>query len=119
MTKTSVKAPGLIAWLGALLLVASLIGCAAHNTEDTRALKSGSNESADQHMEDSRTAESVREALAAGAEYRYDGVSVTANHSVIRLTGFVATSGQRDNAEKIAAKVGGVKGVENHLSVKD
>ena len=49
------------------------------------------NQRTDQSMEDSRTAERVREARAAGDEYKYDGVKVVAGDGVVQLSGFVNT----------------------------
>jgi osmotically-inducible protein OsmY len=71
-------------------------------------------------MEDSRTAERVREALAAGADYKYDGVKVvTACNGIVQLSGFVNTSAQRSRAGEVTRKVEGVKSVKNNLMVKD
>jgi signal transduction histidine kinase len=59
-------------------------------------------------MEDGRTAERVREALAAGSEYKFDGIRVAAGNGVIQLSGFVNTSAQRNRAGEVALKVVGV-----------
>ena len=77
------------------------------------------NQITDPRIEDSRTAERVREALAAGADYKYDGVKVVAANGVVQLSGFVNTSAQRNSAGEVASKVVGVKSVENNLTVKD
>jgi osmotically-inducible protein OsmY len=99
----------LITCLSALPLVIGLTGCAGDRY----------NQSTDPRIEDSRTAERVREALAAGADYKYDGVQVTAFKGVVRLSGFVNTSAQRNGAGEVAGKVVGVKSVENNLTVKE
>jgi osmotically-inducible protein OsmY len=109
MTQTSVKVLALITCLSALPLMVGLTGCAGDRY----------NQSTDLRMEDSRTAERVREALAAGADYRYDGVKVIACDGAVRLIGFVNMSAQRNSAEAVATKVVGVKAVENNLTVKD
>jgi len=109
MTQTSVKVLALITCLSALLLMVGLTGCAGDRY----------NQSPDQRVEDSRTAERVREALAAGVDYRYDGVKVIASNGVVQLSGFVNTSAQRNRAGGVASKVAGVKSVENNLTVKD
>jgi hyperosmotically inducible periplasmic protein len=104
-----------------------LTGCAGdrHNQstgyriDDNRTVERGYNQSTDQRIEDSRTAERVREALAAGADYKYDGVKVTACKGVVQLSGLVNTSAQRDSAEQVTTKVVGVKRVENNLTVKE
>ena len=77
------------------------------------------NQSTDPHIEDSRTAERVREALAATPQYKFDGVQVAASNSAVRLSGFVNTSAQRTRAGEVASKVVGVKSVENNLAVKN
>lgn len=70
-------------------------------------------------MEDGRTAERVREALAAGADYKFDGVKVVARDGVVQLSGFVNSSVQRNDAGQVTSKVAGVKRVQNNLTVKN
>ena len=107
--RTTAKASGLIACLSALPLVVSLTGCAGNHY----------NLSMTEHIEDSRTAEHVREALAAGASYKYDGIKVAASNGVVQLGGSVNSSAQRTSAGALTSKVVGVKRVENNLTVKD
>jgi hyperosmotically inducible periplasmic protein len=105
----------------------SLTGCAgdryhqstAPPLEDNPTAERGHNQGTDQSIENSRTAERVREALAAGADYKYDGVKVNASNGVVQLSGFVKTSAQRNSAGEVAGKVVGVKSVENNLAVKE
>jgi len=73
----------------------------------------------DERIEDSRTAERVREALAAGVDYKYDGVQVAAVNGVVRLSGFVNTSAQKNAAPEVASKVAGVRNVMNNITVKE
>jgi predicted small secreted protein len=87
--------------------------------DDGRAAERGYNHITDQRIGDSRMAERVREALAAMADYKYDGVRVTACDGVVQLSGFVNTSAQRISAAESAAKVLGAKSVENQLTVKN
>ena len=87
--------------------------------DDGRTAERGYNHITDQRIEDSRTAERVREALAASADYKYDGVKVTACDGVVQLSGFVNTSAQRNSAVEAAGKVLGAKRVVNTLTVKD
>jgi len=101
-----------------------LTGCAGdrstgHQSDDNRTAERSYNESMDQRIEDSRTAGRVREALAAGADYKYHGVKVLACNGVVQLSGFVNTSAQRNGAGEVTSKVAGVKSVENNLTVKD
>ena len=99
----------LITCLSALPLIIGLTGCVGVRH----------NQSTDQRVEDSRTAERVREALAAGADYKYDGVKVIAGNGVVQLSGCVNTSVQRNSAGEVASKVVGVKSIENQLTVKE
>ena len=108
MTKTSVMVRALITCLSALPLMVGLTGCAGDHY----------NQSTDQCVADRRTAERVREALAAGADYKYDGVKVIACKGVVQLSGLVNTSAQRNRAGEVARKVVGVKSVKNNLTVK-
>ena len=127
MMKTSVKVWALITGLSALPLIVGLTGCggdrynqsAAHRTGGNGTVECGYDQSTDQRIEDSRTAERVREALAAGTDYRYDGVKVIACSGVVQLSGFVNTSAQKNSAGEVTSKVMGVKSVENNLEVKD
>ncbi len=101
---------------GTVALIVGLTGCAGerynqdtgHRVEEDRTVERGSNQSTDQHIADHRTAERVREALAAGADYRYDGVKVAASNGIVRLSGFVNMSAQRNSAGNITSKVAGV-----------
>ena len=86
-----------------------LMGCASDR----------SNQSTDLRIEDSRTAERVREALAAGSEYKFDGIRVAAGNGVVQLSGFVNTSAQRSRAGEVISKVVGVKDVVNNITVKE
>ena len=81
----------------------------------TATIKARTNE----RVEDSRTADRVREALAAGADYRYDGVKVIVSNGVVQLSGFVNTSAQRNRAGEVASKVVDVKDVVNNITVKE
>ena len=72
-----------------------------------------------QEAKDRRTAERVWEALAAGADYKYDGVRVTACNGVVQLSGCVNTSAERNRAGEVTSNVAGVKSVANGLTVKD
>jgi hypothetical protein len=134
MANESLKVLALMTCLSALLFMVGLTGCVSdrHNqitghriddnrtTEppDNRTTQPPDNQSSDQHIEDSRTAERVREALAAGADYKYDGVKVSASDGVVQLSGFVNTNAQRSRAGEVTSKVAGVKSVENNLAVK-
>jgi osmotically-inducible protein OsmY len=76
-------------------------------------------QSADQGIEDSRTAERVREALAVAPEYEFVGVHLAAGNGALRLSSLVNTSAQRNRAGEVASKVVGVKDVVNNIKVKE
>ena len=109
MTKTSVAVLSLITGLTVLPLMVALSGCLAGRQTQTTG----------QTIEDSRTAERVREALAAAPGYKFDGVRVAACKGIVQLRGFVNTRDQMDGAADIASKVPGAQGVENNLTLKD
>jgi hyperosmotically inducible periplasmic protein len=115
MTKTTVntgktlKTLALIACLGALPLVVGLTGCASDRY----------NQSSGERIDDNRTADRVKDALARDPEYKYDGVNVVVFKGVAQLSGFVATRAQRSNAGDIARRVQGVRELENNITVKD
>jgi osmotically-inducible protein OsmY len=127
MTKTSVKVLALITCLSALPLMVGLTGCAGdrwnqstgRSIDDKRTAEPDNRQSTDQGIEDSRTAGRVREALAAGPDYRYDGVKVIAGDGVVQLSGLVNTRDQKDAAGEVASKVVGVKDVANYIKVKE
>ena len=109
MRKTSVKAVAVIICLGALPLMVGLTGCAGDRYH----------QSTDHRIGDNRTAERVREALAAGADYRYDGVQVTARDGFVQLSGLVNTRVQKNAAGEVASRVAGVKDVVNSIKVTE
>ena len=125
--KTSVTALVVITCVTAPLLMVSVTGCARHTyhpstihqIEGNRTTEPGYNQPTDQRVEDRRTAERVREALAAGADYRYDAVKVTVCDGVVELSGSVITGAHRNRAGEVTRKVVGVKDVENNLAVRD
>jgi hypothetical protein len=124
---TTFKAVSLITSLSALPLMVGLTGCAGdryspsagHSVDAKPTEARGYSQCTDQSIENSRTAERVREALAAAPEYKFNGVQVTAGKGVVQLKGFVNTSAQKNRAVQITSKVAGVKSVKNILAVKD
>jgi len=115
MTKTSVKTSktlkvlAFIAFLGALPLVGGLAGCAGDRY----------NQSTGQRIDDNRTADRVKDALAHDPQYKYDGVNVAAFKGVVQLSGFVNTKAQKRNAGELAKRIEGVKELENNITVKE
>ena len=115
MTKTIVntgktlKTLALIACLGALPLVVGLTGCATDRY----------NQSSGERIDDNRTADRVKEALAHDPEYKYDGINVVVFKGVAQLSGFVNTRAQKSRAGDLAKHVQGVRQLENNITVKD
>jgi len=107
--------------LGVWPFTIGLTGCASHRYNpvmDQRAPEAP-RQSTEQRIEDKRTAERVREALAASLKYRYDGVQVAVSNGVVQLSGSVNTKVQRNSAGEIATQLEGVRSVENNIAVKD
>ena len=124
LAKASVKMLVFSMSLSALPFIFGPTGCANAPEPQTTgdALADNANAPAaydPSQVEDRRTAERVREALAAVADYKYDRVKVLTTNGSVELSGFVDTTAQRQSAAAIARKVLGVTGVKNHLTVKD
>lgn len=66
---------------------------------------------------DKELAASVKAALAAERTLNAHGIDVVARNGTVTLYGTTETRMRRDMAEKIAARVDGVKSVENKLAV--
>src|SRR5438477_8946803 len=109
MKKISANILGLTLCLSALTLAGGLAGCAGDRY----------NQSTGQRIDDNRTAERVREALAADKQYKYDGVQVVAFKGDVQLSGFVNTRAQKNSAGEVAMRVVGAKNVDNNITVKD
>ena len=107
-TCKSLKVLALIACL-ALPLAGGLAGCAGDRY----------NQSTGQRLDDNRTAERVKDALAHDPQYKYDGVNVVAFKGVVQLSGFVNTPEQKRVAGEIAQRVQGARSVENNITTKD
>jgi osmotically-inducible protein OsmY len=59
----------------------------------------------------------VKRALDEEAKIQAAGIDVTANDGVVSLWGTTTTDDERTRAGRVAAKVEGVKSVENKLAV--
>ncbi len=107
----------LLAFLGAASSLAGLTGCTS--ARPTFPAPPARAESPGVPVEDRRTAERVREALAAAAGYKFDAVRVEAREGVVQLSGLVHTNSQRSAALDVASKVKGVKDVVDNLAIGD
>jgi hyperosmotically inducible periplasmic protein len=88
--------------------VGSLTGCAGTPTD----------RSTGQYIDDKTMRRQVCAALNDNAEYKFDNVNVDVYRSTVQLSGFVQTSDQKDEAEKLAKNVYGVSNVENNITVQ-
>ena len=66
---------------------------------------------------DKELAGRVKAALAAERSLNVHGIDVVAKDGAVTLYGTAETRGRRDMAEKIAARVDGVKSIENKLAI--
>ncbi|HSY75138.1 MAG TPA: BON domain-containing protein [Dongiaceae bacterium] len=71
-----------------------------------------------EYIDDKSLDSRVKDALSDNAEYKFDGVNITAFKGTVQLSGFVDTYAQKSNAASITKKVQGVRDVENDLTVK-
>ncbi|MDQ6632676.1 MAG: BON domain-containing protein [Verrucomicrobiota bacterium] len=102
------------------LLAAALLvtGCEKKRSEVTVEVPKGEKtpgEAADDVTITSR----VKAALAENTSYKFPDVSVNTFKGTVQLSGFVATRDQKSAAGDIAKKIGGVRDVENKLTVKE
>ncbi len=107
MTKT-VLGLWLASCLALSLTSTGLTGCAS--TPEKR--------STGEYIDDQSLIVRVKKALGENAEYKFSNVTVTSYRGTVQLGGFVEQNGQKQKAEEIAAKVDGVKKVENNILVK-
>jgi hyperosmotically inducible protein len=71
-----------------------------------------------QYIDDTTLKMHVKDALSDNQEYKFNGVNVDVFRGTVQLNGFVNTSDQKGEAEKIAKQVQGVQNVVNNLTVK-
>ena len=100
---------GLVLSLSAVALFGGLSGCAGDHHRQS------SGERADDSADSSR----VRQALAADTEYKYGSVEVQTFKGVVQLSGFVNSRDQKNRAGDLAKRVGGIRGVENNIVVRE
>jgi hypothetical protein len=111
-TVTALRTFGLILALGAMPLLAGVIGCATDNPYNK-------SKSTDDRIEDHGTSARVMMALAEDTQYKYSAVNVETLKGTVQLTGFVNSRDQKNRAGEIAEKVTGVKDVVNKIKVKE
>lgn len=105
---TSVLALALTCSAGALTLSSLLSGCAATATR----------KSPGEFVDDAAITTKVKADFVRDDTVKASDVSVTTFKGVVQLSGFVDNAVQKARAEQIAAGVGGVKSVQNNISIK-
>lgn len=98
----------ILGMLGASVLAAALIGCAA-----TPAHESTGQAFDDTTITSKVKADFIEDPLTKGRE-----ISVTTEHGVVHLSGFVDSPEQRSEAVRVAKAVPGVRRVDNELELK-
>lgn len=107
--KSSLKVWVLAALCGSGLgLLALQTGCAATPTK----------ESTGEYVDDSTITAKVKAAFIHDEFVKSSDISVETFKSVVQLSGFVDNSAQKYRAGELAAKVSGVRDVENKITVK-
>ncbi len=69
-------------------------------------------------IDDRATSARVKSALHDDTAYKYPDVKVSTFKGQVQLSGFVDTKEQKAQAEELAKRVAGEKGVENKITVK-
>ena len=107
--KTNTKITGLklVSGLGSAIAIFMVAGCATEPAPEAP--------SASIPLDDPSMVAQVRQSFNTDREYPYAGVIVTASNGDVKLSGYVLTEWQKYNAAAIAARVPGVKAVDNHV----
>lgn len=72
-----------------------------------------------EYIDDATITTKVKSALASeGSMTLADRVKVETSQDIVQLSGFVPTAAEKDQAEQIALKVSGVRGVKNNIIVQ-
>lgn len=90
------------------LAAAALVGCAA----------TPHHESTGEYFDDATVTSKVRADLIEDPLTKARDISVTTDHGIVQLSGFVDSKEQRDEAVRIAKAVSGVRSVQDELHMK-
>lgn len=91
-----------------LLLSPVLTSCKKEPVERTPA----------EQQSDDQLAQKVKASFATSPSFKFPDVQVAAFKGSVQLSGFVISDDQKQAAEEMAKSVGGVRDVENKISVK-
>ncbi len=97
--------------LVALIAGTALLGMAACSSTRTQRAPG-------EQVDDAVVLTSVKSALASDPVTKAGEINVDVNRGVVKLAGFVETSGEKSQAGDVARKVDGVKSVKNDIAVK-
>ena len=108
--KTQAKITGLklVSGIASAIAILTVAGCSTDRNTEEAPLSSAP-------LDDQSIVAQVKESFSTNREYPYAGVVVTASNGDVKLTGFVMDVWQKYNAAAIAARVPGVKAVDNHV----
>ena len=93
----------------ALLSAAMLLSCAATPTH----------ESTGQTVDDSAITAKVKTALVRDPDTKARDIGVNTYRGVVQLSGFVGSDAERQQAEKDASQISGVRSIQNDLKIND
>ncbi len=89
------------------------------DVENNITVKSTTDRSTGEYIDDKALASRVNTALGENVEYKFEEVAITSLKGTVQLSGFVNTVEQKAKAGDIAKQVPGVLKVVNNISVKD
>jgi hypothetical protein len=95
------------------LIVASLLGLMLIGCTSTR-----TQESTGEYFDDTTITTKVKSKLLLASDTTGTAISVETFKGTVQLSGFVKTELEKQRAEEIAKTVGGVKAVENRISIR-
>jgi osmotically-inducible protein OsmY len=95
-------------FLASALAAAALVGCAA----------TPHHEATGQAFDDATVTSKVKADFIESPLTKGRDISVTTEHGVVHLSGFVDSKAQRDEAVRVASAVPGVRAVDNQMQLK-
>ena len=101
-----------ISRLGAVIAMASLVGCSSTSNDSDDARSNG------QVKDDKHITEKVQNKLKSDPVYKFEHVEVSTYAGTVQLSGFVDTQMQGEHAAEVARSVPGVTHLINGLAIK-
>jgi len=103
----------LISCTSAVVGLIGLTGCKSSSNSETSDRTEG------RKIDDKQITETVRKDLEKDPLYKFPDVKVETYSGVVQLSGFVNAPDQKQRAEEIARRVGGVERVVNAITMKE